>query len=122
MISTGIDLIEISRIRKSMQNERFIQRIFGNSELAELELTGFSAQRAAALFAAKEAFGKALGLGISGFSFKDVEVLHNSTGMPFLIFSGKAKELVENKAFRFSLSITHTKDYAACVVVAYNEE
>ena len=59
MISNGIDLVEISRIEKSIQSESFKHKVFGEDELKYLE--GKKAQSYAAAFAAKEAFGKAMG-------------------------------------------------------------
>ena len=61
MIALGIDLLEIDRIRRSLENPRFVRRVFGAQELEQLAARGFPAQSAAACFCAKEAFGKALG-------------------------------------------------------------
>lgn len=122
MISTGIDMLEISRVEQSLNNRKFINRVYGVSEQEELMAKAFPAQSAAASFAAKEAFAKALGIGIGGFALYEVEVLHEKSGKPYLYFSGNVKKLIDDKKLNFSLSITHTKDYAAAVVIAYDGE
>lgn len=120
-MAIGIDSIEIDSIEKSIKSERFVKRVYGAAELAELELcadTG-KAQRYAALFAAKEAFSKALGTGIRGFSLTEVEVLHEENGKPYLHLSGNAKELAQKTGCNFEISITHTKSVATAIVIGY---
>ncbi len=121
MIYTGIDMIEISRVAKSVKKSAFLNRVYGESEIREFKNIGMKIQSAAASFAAKEAFAKALGTGIAGFSLREVEVLHEDNGRPYLNLSGMAKRLAEEKNLRFSLSITHTQEYAAAIVIAYEE-
>ena len=121
MILTGIDMVEIPRIQKSISNSRFMNRIFGPLEKGELETSGRIAQRAASGFAAKEAFGKALGTGMCGFLFNEVEVLHDMKGAPYFHLSGKAGEIVKTNKLSISLSITHTAHYAVAVVVISTE-
>ncbi|HZJ75608.1 MAG TPA: holo-ACP synthase [Clostridia bacterium] len=117
----GIDSIEIDSIENSIRSNRFVERVYGASELAELTLCGDAekAQRCAALFAAKEAFSKALGTGIRGFSLNEVEVLHEENGKPYLYLSGNAKELAEHSSYNFEVSITHTKSVATAIVIGY---
>lgn len=120
MISNGIDLIEIERIEKALEKDGFKSRVYGENELKELERK--RTESYAAAFCAKEAFSKALGTGISGFSFHEVEMLHDEKGKPYFLLSGKAKQLADSLKLDFSLSITHTKDYAAAMVTAYTKE
>ena len=120
MISNGIDLIEIDRIKKSLESEGFRTRVFGADELSELESR--KAQSYAAAFCAKEAFGKAVGTGLCGFDMKDVQVLHDENGKPYFRLSGRAKELADSLGYEFALSITHTDLYAAAIVTAYTKE
>lgn len=117
MISNGIDLIEIERIEKAIASESFLKRVYGSDELEELK--NKKAQSYAAAFCAKEAFAKALGTGIRGFSLNEVQVLHKENGMPYFSLSGEAKRLAGEKGLEFSLSITHTDKYAAAVVTAF---
>ena len=122
MLMVGIDLIEIKRIKKSMQNPRFCKRVFGPSEWAFLQERGFSAQSAAASFCAKEAFAKALGTGVRGFSLAEVELLRGSLGEPSLHLSGAARRIAQERGLPFSVSVTHTKEYAAAVVIGQRQE
>lgn len=117
-MTVGIDLVEIERIRKSMKNPRFITRVFGNLE--QRLFTGANAYgRAGASFAAKEAFAKAIGTGIRGFSLCEVEVLRNELGAPYLRLSGRARKIAQQRELQFSVSLTHTKRYAQAIVIAY---
>jgi len=122
MLSTGIDLVETSRIKKSLENPLFMQRVFGNDEIASLKSKPFKQQvlSAAAWFAAKEAFSKSLGTGIRNFKLSEIQVIHNGFGAPGFVFSDNVKSLVVGKTF--SLSLTHTDNYAAAVVVAVSND
>ena len=120
--SVGIDMIEISRVEKSIQSEHFCQRVFGPEEFEELKSKNMRAESAAAAFAAKEAFGKALGTGLRGFSLNEVQVLHDELGKPFLKLSGQAEKTAREKSLSFALSITHPHEYAAAVVTAFEED
>lgn len=120
-IKMGIDLTEIKRIEKSIEkNADFLMRFFGDEERQLFRGKNASA-RVAAAFAAKEAFSKALGTGVKGFSLREVQALRDENGAPFLKLSGKAAELVEKSGLSLSISLTHTSDYAAAVVVAYEQ-
>lgn len=116
LFSVGTDLVEIKRIRNSMRNPRFCERVFGKAEIAWLAVRGFPVESAAAAFCAKEAFSKAIGTGLGAFDLRDVQLLHDAqTGKPELGFSGKALQLVGNS--HFSVSVTHTAEYASVVVI-----
>ncbi len=117
MLLTGFDLVEIDRIREAMQRPRFCRRVLGEEEYRQLSLRGFPCQSVAASFCAKEAFGKALGTGISGFALADVQLLRKENGAPYLSLAGEAKRLAQEKNADFSVSVTHTRLYAAAVVV-----
>lgn len=117
-IVTGIDSVEIARVERLMEKERFFTEILGKEEYAMYRKRGLKAESVAGAFCAKEAFGKALGTGVSGFSWNEVEVLHDKKGKPYYSFSGKAKEIVEIEGLVFDLSITHTKTAATAIAVA----
>lgn len=119
MIKNGIDIVEIERIRQSAENPAFLEKVYGEHEREELTARNFAPRHLAGAFAAKEAFSKALGTGIRGFSLCEAEVLHDSLGAPYFLLSGNAKILAERKKLEFSLSITHTDTLAAAVVTAY---
>lgn len=115
MLSAGIDLVAIDRIEKSMKNPRFCGRILGAEENAQLARRGFPAESVAASFCAKEAFSKAVGTGLRGFSPAEAELLRAETGRPFLKLSGRALQLSGGR--EYAVSVTHTARYAAAVVV-----
>lgn len=117
MMFSGIDLVEISRIEKAMENPRFLEKYFGENEILEFEKKNYKPESVAAAFAAKEAFSKVLKTGLSGFSLSEVELLHEKNGAPYLLLSGKAQKLA--KDLQFTVSITHTKDLAQAIVIGY---
>lgn len=120
MRGVGIDLVEVARIRKSMKNPRFLTRFFGNEE-STLFTGAHAAERVAANYAAKEAFGKALGTGIRGFALSEVQVLRDDRGAPYLSFSGEAARVVKARGLTFLCSLTHTREYAQAIVIAQGE-
>lgn len=117
MFSVGTDILEIKRIEKLMKKSSFLPRFFGSAELEELGKRGFPVQSVAAAFAAKEAFSKAVGTGISGFELKDVQILHNEKGKPYFLFTGSAEKLTKDK--QFDVSMSHSDDYAVATVIAF---
>ncbi len=116
MLLVGIDSVEIKRISKSLENESFL-KAFSADELNELQKRGFPHESAAACFAAKEAFGKAIGLGIFSYPLSDVSLVHEPNGRPVIVTNGKAAELEIVKNHQFSVSITHTADVATAIVI-----
>ncbi len=118
----GIDLIEISRISRSMERFgiRFIERILRPEEIAELKGSDAAyAQSLAARFAVKEAAVKALGTGFSqGISMQHIAISKNELGQPQLHFYAQAL-LAFSKlgAKRSHVSISHARDMATAVVV-----
>lgn len=118
----GIDLVEIGRIEKSMGNPNFLTRWFGRRELAEYETRGGKTSYIAANFCAKEAFSKAVGTGLRGFELREVELLRDPLGKPYLVFSGAAAGIVEDMGLEFETSVSHTQSYAVAVVAAYARE
>ena len=118
----GLDMVEISRMAGCLESTHFIERVFGAREREELTARRFAPQSAAAAFAAKEAFAKAMGTGIRGFSLVEVELLHDELGAPYLALSGRAQRMAHTRGLtQFCVSLTHTKELAAAVVVALPE-
>ena len=117
-LSVGMDLVEIPRFRRLVNRwrDRFLSRVFTDMELA---LAGGRVESLAARFAAKEAFAKALGLGLAGFGWRDVEVTASHRGKPELRLHNKAAKLADDAGFdQFLVSLTHTASLAAAVVIA----
>ncbi len=111
----GIDTVEISRIRKCAARDSFMKRVFSASELEMFRSKRDPAPSIAANWAAKEAFSKALGTGVRGFGLCEVECLRDELGAPYLVLSGKAEQAAEGLSF--CVSLTHTKDLAAAIVI-----
>jgi len=115
IIGNGVDLIEISRIAKAIENPQFCKRVYTEEELLESKMLG---HRLAGFFSAKEAMLKAMGTGLSNFSWQEIEVRHDSKGAPFLELYGKVRSfLTENRVSRIHLSISHCKEYAVAQVI-----
>ena len=109
----GIDICEISRMKKLLENGNFLQRYFTTRESSYVLSRGKGAASSlAGIFAAREALGKALGGGID-FDLKEAEVCHTDTGAPFFRFFGKMEERLAGS--RVFLSISHDGGVAAAV-------
>ena len=121
MLVTGIDIIEIHRIRDVVARwgDRFLNRIYTTQELA---FCGDKTQRLAARFAAKEAASKALGLGIRGIAWKEIEVVRKRGHPPYLKLHGRAAKRAEFLGIsQLSISISHSREYAVASVVGWRE-
>lgn len=118
MYSIGIDMTTVSRIKKSLSRESFARRVFSEREqelFLNLEKPRYRSLRAN--FAAKEAFGKALGTGVRGFLLNEVEILRNDEGMPYFEFTGRAAQIVLTEGYRTQVSLSHEGDSAVAVVL-----
>jgi holo-[acyl-carrier protein] synthase len=116
-IPVGVDIVEISRIRKAMSTwpNTFLKRIYTKSEINNCNNV---ASRLAARFAAKEAVMKALETGIMGVNWRDIEVISNNNGAPSIKLHGKAHDKAqENGIKEFSISISHSNKYAVAFVI-----
>lgn len=115
-IETGIDIIEISRMKERCGKPGFEKKIFTDSELAQVEGKEIKYITLAGKWAAKEAFSKALGTGISGeLDWLDMEVIKDIRSKPEIIVQDMIKEKFNIDSV--SLSITHTDKYAAASVI-----
>jgi holo-[acyl-carrier protein] synthase len=121
ILSIGIDIIEVARIREVLlRTPRFAERVFTQAERDYCDSRGaVSAQHYAARFAAKEAALKALQTGWrGGLSWQDVEVASRENGAPYLIFTGEVRKLFEQfGATSTHLSLSHTSEHAIAQVV-----
>ena len=120
-VEVGIDVIEIDRIAAVLarHGERFLKRIFTPNER---ERYGNRPAELAARFAAKEATMKALGTGIRGVRWRDIETLPNRRGKPILILHETARCRAEALGFQhFAISLTHSRTEATAIVVATKE-
>lgn len=120
MIGLGVDMCEIARIEKTLEKgDAFLRRYYTDGERAYIAARGkVGAQSAAAMFAAKEAFLKAVGAGISSIPLYDVGVEHDEAGAPRYELRGAALErMAALGAMRAHLSITHEAGIACAVAV-----
>ena len=121
MKGLGIDLCEVKRIEAAIdRNDGFLERYFTAEERAYIAARGKAGpQSAAAMFAAKEAFLKALGVGLSGgLAMADVGVSHGELGRPAYALSRKAEDALNNMSAETAhLSLTHDGGVAAAVCV-----
>lgn len=118
---TGVDIVEIARFEKFLKqgNDALFQRIFTHNEIAYCSSKKLAAQHYALRFGAKEAFLKALGLGLrDGLSWLDMEVVNDSLGKPTLKLTGRAEELFRQASLSGCfLSLSHDAGCAVAMVV-----
>lgn len=115
----GIDLVDLGRIESLLERKpRFLERYFTEGERAYIGEGKARVQRTGAAFAVKEALSKAMGTGIAGFDFQEVELTHLESGEPKVVLHGRALELFHRKGFTaIRCSISHTDAASAAVVI-----
>ncbi len=110
----GIDIIELSRIRRSIERDhKLAKRILTQAETAVFEQLTSPHRKVeflAGRFAVKEAFAKATGMGIGKLSFQHIEVLPSDTGAPMI-------DVVGFEAYNIFISISHSKEYAVAQAI-----
>ena len=120
--AVGIDMIAISRVQKVLDRhgQRFLQRVFTPEEAA---FCRGRVPELAARFAAKEAVMKALGTGVRGVVWRDIEVLPNRRGKPLVYLYGRGKERAERIGLQaLDISLSHERDFAIAAVVGVRDE
>ncbi len=128
-IKTGLDILSLTHIRERAQNQRFLNKVF-----TEYELNYFNSKRVknneqkefqtlAGIFCAKEAVLKAMGTGIQKLTYlQDIEIKHDKSGKPYIVVSGKVKELLQElKCVSCDINIAHDGDVAMAVCVLLTE-
>jgi len=116
----GIDIAKVSRFIKWYENPNMLKRYFHDDEVSYIfsKAKVGAVQSIAARFAAKEAFGKALGTGLMGITLKDVSVYKKNTGQPELKLYGNIQKFVhESGICAVHLSLSHEKEYAIAQVL-----
>ena len=117
----GTDIISINRIKNSLKKKNFINRIFNEKEILKCKKINNSINCYAKRFAAKEAFSKALGTGISnGINFNEIVILNKKSGKPYVNIIGQTRKILNKKFKRkktkISLSLSDEKKYAVAFV------
>ncbi len=115
----GIDIVNVGRMEHWPRVEGMISRFFNPSEIRSAEERGKTfVLSLAARFAAKEAFGKALGTGLTGLRLTDIEVINNRNGKPDIVLHGTALDAFNAQGGgSIHLSLTHEKEAAVAVVI-----
>ena len=112
----GIDLLDIERLERALERRpKLAERLFTDSERAYAAARARPGQHLAARFCAKEAVAKALGL--SAWSFRDVEVVAGD-GAPAVRLSGAAAERAAALGVEVAVSLTHSRDQAGAIAIA----
>jgi len=118
----GVDLVKVARIQRVLESygDRFLDRVFTPREIAYCRGKAWAAAALAMRFAAKEAFSKALGVGLrrDGIRWREVEVVPNPMGKPELYVSGRAAQLCEAAGIaNLHLTLTDEDAHALAVVI-----
>ena len=123
IIGIGSDIIAINRVKKALKKSKsFTTKIFSANEIKYCNNKKNIYASYAKKFAAKEAFSKALGTGISkGISFKEVEILNNKSGKPYVALIGQSlsavKKILKTKKFKVLISISDDNPFALAIAI-----
>ena len=120
--SVGTDIVEIARIKRSCRLESFVRKVYSRQERDLFSLKKDPYSSMAGNWAAKEAFSKSLGTGVRGFELSEVSILRDELGCPYMVLSGKAAQIAQERELDFSVSISHEKEYATAVVIAFRRD
>ena len=117
----GTDIVKINRIKKTIKKKTILRRLFNEKEIQKCKKLKNSSNCYAKRFAAKEAFSKALGTGISkGIKFNEILILNEKNGKPFIKLLSQTKKKVDlkikKKEYKISLSLTDEDKYAVAFV------
>ena len=119
----GSDIANENRLKSILKKNKFFKRrVFSKSEILSCEKKQNSYSCFAKRFAAKEAFAKSLGTGISkGLSFNEIEVKNNVLGKPYLKIKGNSlktvHKIIKKKKFKVSLTLSDDKPFAIAVAI-----
>jgi holo-[acyl-carrier protein] synthase len=122
ILGVGVDIVENSRIAKSLKNNLFIKRVFSNSEIFIAKRIKDKNSYYSKRFAAKEALAKSIGTGFrDGLNLKDISIINDKLGKPSFIINEKIKKIVKKQFkttnFNFFLSISDEKKYSVAYVI-----
>jgi len=122
ILGIGVDIVEISRIKKLIKSNSFIKRIFTSGEINEAKKIKNKTSYYSKRFAAKEAFSKSIGSGFrNDLNFKDISIVNDKLGKPYFIINKKVKKIIKKQfktsAFNFFLSLSDEKKYSIAYVI-----
>jgi holo-[acyl-carrier protein] synthase len=121
ILGIGTDIVSVDRIKNSLKNKNFLKRVFNKKEIFKCKNIKTKTNCFAKRFAAKEAFSKALGTGISkGINLNEIVVLNKKSGKPYIYLIGKTKKILsqkfKGKKSKVSLSLSDEKKFAVAFV------
>jgi holo-[acyl-carrier protein] synthase len=119
ILGIGIDVVHVERIRHWISVPGLVERFFHPEEIADARARGAGVSLSlAARFAAKEAFGKALGTGLAGIRLGDIQVVNDRNGRPEIVLHGTAlARFGAAGGARAHVSLTHERDNAVAVAI-----
>src|SRR5205823_9796748 len=121
VLGIGVDFVECVRIERSVDRfgDRFLHRVFTDSEIEYSMSMKYPARHLAARFAGKEAVAKAFGTGIGkSMGWRNIDIRKKTSGEPFLVFSGAAQDLAAKRGVTSGLiTLSHTDRHAMAAVV-----
>jgi len=122
ILGIGVDIVENSRISKSVKNNLFVKRIFSDLEILTAKKIKDKKNYYSKRFAAKEAFAKSIGTGFrTNLNFKDISITNDRLGKPKFIITEKIKKIIKKEfktsSFNFFLSISDEKKYSIAYVI-----
>ena len=121
ILGIGTDIVSVERIKNSLKNKKFLKRVFNTKEILKCKNIKTKSNCFSKRFAAKEAFSKALGTGISkGINLNEIVVLNKKSGKPYINLIGKTKKILsqkfKGKKSKISLSLSDEKRFAVAFV------
>lgn len=124
ILGIGTDITEVKRFKKWISDPSMIERFFNEKEMMAGGSEKARLEHYAARFAVKEAFSKALGTGILGFSLKDIYIEKNPEGKPFIKVISSAEKILQERCGNCTIhvSISHEKEYAVAFVIIEKAE
>jgi holo-[acyl-carrier protein] synthase len=121
LLGLGYDTLDVARVKRDLSRHArgFKERVFTAGEISYCEAKRYPARHFAARFAAKEAFLKALGTGLSGgIRWQDIRIENDPGGRPRMLLSGRARTRADRLGVRrIFLSLSHTSTLASATVI-----
>ena len=124
IIGVGVDIVDNTRIKKSIKNKNFISRIFSKEEINQSKKIKDKSNYYSKRFAAKESLSKAIGTGFrNDLNFKDITIVNDKYGKPIYQLNNKVKKLIYSKFkvknIKISLSLADEKKYSIAFSVIH---
>lgn len=121
VIKLGTDISPIAKIARLAKNPKFISKYFSADEMRFFITKRFSPVIIAGNFSVKRSFVKLMGVRLHGYTLKEISVLRDSMGSPYISLSGNAKAMAERERLYFAVTISRTKDYITSALVGYRK-